>query len=121
MTAREQAEMRRLISALKSALKELEEAQDMYDPLLNKLMKTVQGRQAMQLENKLSDIACEIDFVLGKRRWPRPTKAQPSAKTLDRWLEDDKGCGTTDGCWVSKIDGVCAHGYPSWARYLRLF
>lgn len=48
--------------------------------------------------------------------YPKPTKREPSIRTLEKWLYDSI-CKSTDGCTVEP-DGECEHGYPSWLLYL---
>ena len=52
------------------------------------------------------------------RSFKKPTKKQPSLKTLEKW--DNEGfCRATDGCKVEP-DGCCSHGHVSWLIYLNL-
>jgi hypothetical protein len=45
---------------------------------------------------------------------------QPSWEILMDWLDEERGCEATDGCWLAERDGVCAHGHPSWLVALDL-
>jgi hypothetical protein len=53
-------------------------------------------------------VTAKIRAMKPKRR----TTREPSAATLERWLNDG-GCEATDGCWVEP-DGTCEHGCQSW-------
>lgn len=45
-------------------------------------------------------------------KYPKPTKPQPSIKSMERWVFDGIA-RATDGCKVEP-DGTCPHGHPSW-------
>jgi hypothetical protein len=49
-------------------------------------------------------------------RWPDPIAPEPEAAKLLEW-EAEGRCQATDGCWVAQ-EGICPHGYPSWALWL---
>jgi hypothetical protein len=44
---------------------------------------------------------------------------RPSLEELQRQVEEDGGCETTDGCFVEP-DGYCEHRQPSWLLALGL-
>lgn len=46
----------------------------------------------------------------------KPTKKQPSIKTLEKWSWEGVA-RATDGCRVEP-DGKCPHGHVSWFIYL---
>ncbi|ABF43271.1 hypothetical protein Acid345_4271 [Candidatus Koribacter versatilis Ellin345] len=47
-------------------------------------------------------------------RYPVPTTPEPSRDEITTWCEaTPQFAKATDGCNV-ELDGVCAHGYPSW-------
>lgn len=48
----------------------------------------------------------------------KPTKKEPSVKTLENWVCDSVA-KATDGCKVEP-DGTCPHGHVSWLLYLGL-
>jgi hypothetical protein len=48
--------------------------------------------------------------------YKKPTRKQPSIKTLEKWLCDDVA-QATDGCRI-ELDGCCSHGHVSWLVYL---
>ena len=48
--------------------------------------------------------------------YKKPTKKQPSIKTLERYAWDGIA-HATDGCKVEP-DGSCPHGHVSWLLYL---
>lgn len=48
----------------------------------------------------------------------KPTRKQPTEKTLSHWLWWGY-CKATDGCKVEP-DGGCKHGHVSWLKYLGL-
>jgi hypothetical protein len=50
--------------------------------------------------------------------YPEPTEDEPDLDTLIEWMLEGV-CEATDGCLV-EVDGVCAHGYPSWLLHLGL-
>ena len=51
--------------------------------------------------------------------YPAPTVDIPDISQIMEWIEEDSGCEATDGCWVEP-DGVCEHGFISWAVHLGL-
>jgi hypothetical protein len=44
---------------------------------------------------------------------------RPSLEEVQRQVEEDGGCETTDGYFVEP-DGYCEHGQPSWLLALGL-
>jgi hypothetical protein len=53
---------------------------------------------------------------MDRREFKKPTRKQPSLKTMERWVCDGVA-RATDGCRVEP-DGVCQHGHVSWLVYL---
>ena len=48
-----------------------------------------------------------------------PEPEQPSAETLEEWM-DEGGCETVTGCCWVEPDGTCSHGRESWLLHLGL-